>query len=72
MFSVLTGFLIVFPLMPSVSQKMSLPLMALGTIAGLLVGIRRKNSKAFFYFVFVATLILLTVVSTSAFEVPTP
>jgi hypothetical protein len=71
-FSVLTGFLIVFPLIPSVSKNMSLPLMVAGTVAGFLVGMRRRQSKAFFYFVFVTALILLTVVSTSAFEIPTP
>lgn len=56
----MAGYLIGMPL--DVSQKMPLPVTPLSTLAGALIGWRRRESRPFIYFSAICVLMLATLV----------
>ena len=68
--STLTGVLIALPASFISPPPFSTFLPLVGAIVGGRIGYLRRRTRAYFYFVFLVTLVLLSVVSTASFQFP--
>jgi hypothetical protein len=66
--SIITGILISLPGAFSFSPIIGVPFILLFALVGGLVGYKRRNSDAFFYFTLVCSVTLLTMISLASFK----